>query len=281
MQFEKKNLIGVILGVIIIIASLIFLRGTTLMYFVMVLALVAAFLPFMISFVLYTGRQKEKDVRFLEFVRDLVETVKAGTPVSKAIINLRRREYGPLSEHVQKLASQVSLGIPLTKALFIFAAETKSKVISRAVSLIAEAERAGGRIDTILESVSKSVNQTENLKKEQQAAISNLIVQGYIIFIVFIIIMLVLQFQILPLTGEISEVDNLSVKSQQHSSDEFSTPLFVMLLVQAFFAGLVIGKVSEGDFKHGIKHSFILLALALLITTGANLLLGEFFLPLL
>jgi len=54
----------------------------------------------------------------------------------------------------------------------------------------------------------------------------------------------------------------------------FSMPLFIMLLIQSFFAGLVIGKISEGSVKKGIKHSFILLAITLLITTGARALFG-------
>jgi hypothetical protein len=43
--------------------------------------------------------------------------------------------------------------------------------------------------------------------------------------------------------------------------------------VQSLFAGLVIGKLSEGTIKSGIKHSFILVTIAILLTTGA----GAFF----
>ena len=43
-----------------------------------------------------------------------------------------------------------------------------------------------------------------------------------------------------------------------------------LILVQGFFCGLVIGKLSEGSVKAGIKHSMIIIAMAYLITTGVN-----------
>ena len=42
------------------------------------------------------------------------------------------------------------------------------------------------------------------LKKERKAVVSNLVTQGYIIFIVFVIIMLVLEFKILPIVSDLA-----------------------------------------------------------------------------
>lgn len=278
MKFEKKNLWGIILGMILIVGGIVIFGFDPRFYFVVVIALVAGALPFVLSVVFSQGKQKEKEARFLEFTRDLVENVKSGTPISKSIVNLQNRDYGPLSENVRKLANQLALGITLNKALATFASDTKSSVIKRAVGLISEAQRAGGKIDSIIESVSESVNQTEALKKERSSAVSNLVVQGYIIFIVFIVIMLVLQFKILPMTAGLGNVGGnfLGGDSGGVSIDpeSFSTPLLVMILVQSFFAGLVIGKIAEGSIRDGIKHSFILLALALLITTWARAFIG-------
>jgi flagellar protein FlaJ len=274
MKFEKKHLFGIIIALLIIIISGILFWASSLFYFLVIIGLIIASLPFILTIVLEQGRQKEKEEKFLEFTRDLVENVRSGTPVSKSIINLRKRDYGELSFHIEKLANQISIGIPLTRALRTFASETKSKVIGRAVNLISEAERAGGKIDTILESVASSVNQVENLKKERKSAVYNLVVQGYIIFIVFIIIMLVLEFKILPMTADLSGVEGLSVSVKPVTPETFSLPLLVMILVQSFFTGLVIGKIAEGGVRNGIKHSFILLALTLLVKTGAGLFFG-------
>ena len=275
-MFSKKIFIGAIFGIAIIALNIIFMRGEKIFWFINIIALIISSLPFIISLILEQGVQKEKEEKFLEFSRDLVENVKSGTPISKSIINLQKRDYGALSIHVQKLANQILLGISLTKAFQIFAKDTRSTTISRAVTLISEAERAGGQIESILESVAKSVNQSEVLKKERKSSIYNLIVQGYILFFVFIIIMLVLEFKIFPMMQGLGQIDvsGLSVSPKAISADSFSQPLFIMLLVQSFFTGLVIGKISEGSLKNGIKHSFILLAITLIISTGAKAFLG-------
>jgi flagellar protein FlaJ len=270
MKFEKKHLFGIYVGISIIVIGMLLFFGEQLMYFLLVLGMVIIIVPFMISFIEGQNLQREKEEKFLAFTRDLVENVRSGTPISKGIVNLKNRNYGSLSPHVSKLANQLVLGIPLSQAFSIFAKETKSKVISRAVGLISEAEKAGGRIETILESVAKSVNQIDILRKERKASIANLVTQGYIIFIIFIIIMLVLEFKILPLVSDLSSSEGLKVGTSKMDAGEFSFPLFVMILVQSIFAGLVIGKISEGSIRNGFRHSFTLVTITLLITTGAK-----------
>ncbi len=274
MKLEKMHWLGIAVGLILAGGSIAIFRGGNLMYFLIVVSVVVGTLPFMVSFLFRQNRQKEKEKKFLAFTRDLVEMVRSGTPISKSITNLKNRNYGSLTPNVEKLANQLSIGMTLTNALENFAKDTKSRVISRSVGLISEAERAGGQIETILESVADSINQIDQLREERKAAVSNLVTQGYLIFFVFIIIMLVLEFKILPLVSDLKSGEGLNISVNSMNPNQFAMPLFVMLLVQSFFAGLVIGKIAEGSIRDGFKHSFILLALTLLVTTGAKVLFG-------
>ena len=281
MGLSIKQFLGVPVGIALAFIAFYVVRevNPNLFMFLCVLAFIFTIIPFVLAFLGSRKRQKEKEGRFLEFTRDLVEGVKSGTPVNKAIINLQNRDYGALSPHIKKLANQIYLGINLEKAFTTFAKDTKSKVVSRSVSLISEAQRAGGKIETILQSVAGSVNQIRDLEKERLSSVYNLIIQGYIIFLVFIVIMLVLEYAILPLAVEFSQnqVEGLTGQigsSEPISQEDFSNPLFFMLLVQSLFAGIVVGKISEGSVLGGIKHSFLLTTLTLLIVTGTRAILG-------
>jgi len=277
MELEDRNkLIGVGIGVLLIILDFVFLfkNNRNLMYFLGVIIVLITLLPFVISVTLASKEQKEKESRFLEFTRDLVENVRSGTPIGKAIINLKTRDYGTLTPHVQKLINQLSLGIPLSDGLINFAKDSRSKVISRAIGLISEAERSGGEIETILVSVANSINQIEQLKKEQKSAVYSLVVQGYIIFFVFIIIVLVLQYYIIPMTGGIGDINDFNAQVAAAEPKDLGGALLSLLIVQSFFAGIVIGKISEGNVFDGVKHSFILVSITLLISLGAKVILG-------
>jgi flagellar protein FlaJ len=195
------------------------------------------------------------------------------------------KNFGSLTDNIAKLSNQISIGVPMSKAFDTFADDVGSLTVRRAVDLIKQAEMAGGKIDDILDSVASSIYQVEKLKKERAAAISSLVVQGYIIFFIFIGIMLVMQFKIIPLTEDVQTVGgiegvgtgtlgSINIPSKTgFSSDDLSRPMLYMLLLQGIFSGLAIGKLSEGSIKAGMKHSFAMTIAAFLISTGANLFL--------
>lgn len=272
---KKIFIIAGILCLIVIASSFLLLGGNiAVRNLVIIFTVLTMIIPFVIYYAKKIQEQKEKEQKFLEFVRDVVENVRAGTPISRAIINIKNRDYGALKPHIDKLANQISLGIPLTKSFETFAEETKSPVIARSVNLISEASRSGGEINTILSSVASSVNQTELIQKERRAAIFNLVIQGYIIFFVFILIILVLEFFLMPLVKGLGPVKDLNVDITTNQEIDFSQANFFLLIVQSFFSGLVIGKLSEGKIGAGIKHSFILVSLALVLSGIARVIFG-------
>lgn len=279
MEIKKIHWTGIILSAMIIVFSL-FLIGTAFFFFVIGIGVLIGASPFVFSIIHETKIANEKEEMFLEFARNLVESVKTGTPISKSIINVKEKSYGVLGENINKLANQISLGIPLNTALQTFSKDVNNKGISRALTLIGQAEKAGGDIGEILESVAEAVNMSDKLKKERKAAISTLVVQGYIIFFVFMIIILIMQFRILPMVSNISDIGIMGgsgitgVGGGAISSEEMANSFLYMLLIQGFFSGLAIGKLSEGSIKTGIKHSFALMLISFLVSTGANLFFG-------
>ncbi len=278
MELKKSHWAGMIAGILVIIASLFFM-DTRFFFFIAGIGVLFIVTPFVLAIVSETNIATEKEDMFLEFARNLVESVKTGTPISKSIINVRNKPYGVLSEHIKKLANQISIGIPLSSALQTLSKDVKNKTISRALTLIGQAERSGGDIGEILESVTEAVSTSDKLKKERKAAISSLVVQGYIIFVVFIAIIFVLQFQILPmLVGIVPAAGSLGIGGLSGGSSieqgELANAFLYLLLIQGFFSGLIIGKLSEGNVKSGIRHSFVLMLLAFLTSAAANVLFG-------
>jgi flagellar protein FlaJ len=256
--------------------------NTKVFFLIFGIGVLVGIFPFVFSIVQETKIATEKEEMFLEFARNLVESVKTGTPVSKSIINIKNKSYGVLSENIKKLANQISLGIPLSFALSIFAKDVNNKTISRALTLIGQSEKSGGEIGEILESVAKAVSMSDKLKKERKAIISALVVQGYIIFFVFMVIILVMQFKIIPMISGISGSGEIAggiagfggIIGGATGQEEVSSSFLYLLLIQGFFSGLTIGKLSEGNIKAGIRHSFTLMMISFLVSAGATLFLG-------
>ena len=276
MELKDKDLIGAFVGITVIVLAYFFINQK---YFSLFLGagVLMGVLPIILKIMMENKINAEKEEMFLEFARNLVESVKTGTPISKSIINMRNKNFQSLTPHVQKLANQIALGIPLSKALFYFSQDVNNRSITRSLTLIGQAERAGGDIGEILESVAGAVSTADKLKKERKAAISTLVSQGYIIFLVFIVIILVLQFQILPMVSGLGSVGGAiglgsgSAGAGNVPQNSISNAFLYLILVQGFFTGLVIGKLAEGNVKAGIKHSFLLMFLSFIASTLANI----------
>lgn len=276
MEIKKIHIIGMVLGFIVMGISFFF-SGTPTFLFVIGLGVLVIAFPFVFTTIQETTAANEKEDMFLEFARNLVESVKTGTPISKSILNVSKRNYGVLSQHIEKMANQIRLGIPLNIAIQTFAKDVGNKTISRALTLIGQAERAGGEIGVILESVAKAVSSSEKLKKERRAAIQTLVVQGYIIFFVFIIIILVMQFRIIPMIagmGDVGGALGFGGGGEEINAAEISNSFLYLLLIQGFFTGLTIGKLAENNIKAGFKHSFYLMFMSFIISAGANAVFG-------
>ena len=166
---------------------------------------------------------------------------------------------------------------------------------------------SGGNIEDVLDTITTSVIEIKNIKEERKAQIHGQLVQSYIIFIVFIGVMIVIQNFLMPYIANLSggadvltggtttaadELTASPIQDQMAKVDiEFSSlgaffrsvwgwlvslrGVFLMLaMIQGLFAGLVLGKLSEGDISAGYKHSMILMSLAFFTIGVAQTLMG-------
>jgi len=278
MEIKKFHWVGIISALVIMGLGFLFEMGSNLFFFLEGIGIVVGISPFVFNIINESRIAIQKEEMFLEFSRNLVESVKTGTPISKCIINMKNKPYGILSPHIKKLSNQIALGVPLNQALQVFSKDINNKAISRVLTLIGQAERAGGDIGEILESVAGAVSMSDKLKKERKSTISTLVVQGYIIFLVFMVIILVMQYKILPMVSGIAEVQSIGAGgfdvNANSNTQDISKSFLYLLLIQGLFSGLTIGKLAEGSFKAGIKHSFSLMVGAFLISTIAGLFFG-------
>lgn len=286
MEIKLYHWVAIFIALAGIVAGYFLLDKKTFPLVAGIMALIGV-APFIISIINEIKIANEKEEMFLEFARNLVESVKTGTPISKSITNMSNKNYGVLTENIKKLSNQISLGIPFNKALEVFSKDVRNRSIARSLTLIGQAERAGGDIGEILEDVAEAVNMSDKLKKERKASISNLVVQGYIIFLIFIVIILIMQFKIIPIVSGISNLQSLksvgigistgvssAVTGEKTTQDQIANAFLYLILTQSFFTGLVIGKLAEGNIKAGIKHSFGLMFLSFLISAAASALFG-------
>jgi flagellar protein FlaJ len=283
MRIKFRNIywLSIIISLIIVGLDLYFyfvFGGILKRFFwpIIIIALTLGWLHFWVDYYKEMQRQKAIELKFLEFVRSLVETVKSGITIPMGILHVSKEDYGELTPYIRKLANQVGWGIPLHKALIIFADDTANKVIKRSISIIIEADESGGDIADVMDSVAESVINVKRMREERRASTYSQIVQGYVVYFIFIGIMLVLQLWLFPKLGALKGIDmgalgiGASSAGGEASSFNLDSVFFGLIMIQGFFAGLMIGKFSEGNIKQGLIHSLVLMTLAAMVITTAK-----------
>ncbi|MBI1972946.1 type II secretion system F family protein [Candidatus Woesearchaeota archaeon] len=260
-RFKAVYIVEIFLSLLAVAGNVYLFWGKRQFWPIVIILLSLGWLHFWIDFFAENRRQKEIELKFVEFARTLVESVKSGVSIPRSIMNIAQKDFGALSPFLQKLAHQIEWGIPTRKALMTFSTDTNNRVIKRSVSILVEAEQSGGDISDVLESVVDSVINIKKMREERKASIYSQVVQGYIVYFIFIIIMLILQLWLFPKLG------NLSIGGSTPGEFNLNPTFFSLIMIQGLFAGVMIGKFSEGTIKQGLLHSLILMTLAALIIT--------------
>lgn len=293
MAFDRTYILTIGIGAIILIVDFFTFYGTAWFIPVVVVAVTVAWSKYWIDFFINLQRQRNIEARFPDFIRYLAGAIKSGMPVSKAIIYVSKTDFGDLTPYVKKLANQIEWSISVHKSLKTFANDTKNSVIKRSIATVIEAEQAGGNMEDVLESVTQSVIEIKKMKQKRKANIHGQVIQSYVIFVVFLIVMIVVQNMVVPYVvgmgqmevrgageGIINPLGGIveTVKIDISSLGGFIKSVnlwfvslrgvFLMIaLIQGFFTGIVIGKLAEGEMKPGLKHSLILMTLAFFVIT--------------
>lgn len=293
---KKSYIIAIAIGIIVLAVDIFAFYKTPWFIPLIIVAVTIAWSQYWVNFFVNLQRQRNIEARFPDFVRYLAGAIRSGMPVSRAIVYVAKTDFGDLTPHVKKLANQIEWSIPVHKALTTFANQTGNAVIKRAIATVIEAEQAGGNIEDVLETVTNSVIEIKKMKQRRRASIHSQVIQSYVIFVVFLIVMIVVQNLVVPYVtsmgegerglGEESVISPIggivekidfdfgSIGGFFNSVELWFTSLrgvFLMIaLIQGFFTGVVIGKLSEGQMKPGLKHSLILMTLAFFVITLAQ-----------
>lgn len=202
------------------------------------------------------SRMRKMESEFPSFLADVSSGVDSGMSIPQAIYVTKDREYGLLNIEIEKMATQISWGIPFEKVFMQFTERTHSPYIEKLTYLIIEANKAGGDIREILQAASKNARELKNIERETDTMIKPYILICYITYFVFLIVILILyKTFILPLAGGASGFLTAGL-----TPEGFTTLFFRMLMLQGLFIGLAAGKMAEKKIIAGLKHSIILIA---------------------
>ncbi|NIO37973.1 hypothetical protein GTO27_09760 [Candidatus Bathyarchaeota archaeon] len=225
-----------------------------LVFFAVVIGVIP---PTILDYVDYQWR-RDVDEQMPDLFRSIVQAQETGMPLPQALEEVSKRDYGPLTNELKKMTAQMSWGRTFEEALLTLQERVDTLLMRRTVPMITEAARSGGRVEEIFDPLGKFIQTTLLLNEERRNQTRPYTAIIYVAFFVFLftIIMLFRSFFFF-FFASIEELPILS--SAIMKPEEIQRMFFHMTAIQAFFGGLVAGKMGKGIISAGLKHSLILM----------------------
>ena len=204
--------------------------------------------------------------KFPDFLRDLAEYWKGGLSMTVAIQTLAKGEYGNLNDEVNKMSSQISWGVSFGEVLEMFTERVTSPIVTRAVRMVDEANKAGGKISDILLAASFDAREIKALETERRQEVGSYVTVIYASFFVYLGIILVLASTFIPAIVDSSaatggsgsmSIGNLTIREMNEVW--ISTVFLYSLIIQGTGMGLAAGFMSTGRlYSAFLRASFLL-----------------------
>jgi flagellar protein FlaJ len=194
------------------------------------------------------------DENLPDLFRSIVQAQEVGMTIPQALEEVAKRDYGPVTDELQKMTVQMSWGSSFEEALLDFEKRVDTVLSHRTIPMIIEASRSGGRVEQVFDPLSKFIETTIILEKERKTQTRPYIAIIYVALFVFLFTIVIL------FKTFFTDIEGVALFSTSTSSPLILQRIFLHLtIVQGFFSGLVAGKMGEGSTNAGLKHSVIMI----------------------
>jgi len=218
------------------------------------------------------AKKNEVEEKFPDFLRDMAEYWKGGLSMTVAVQTLAKSEYGALNDEVKKMSDQLSWGIKFSDVIKQFAERVGTPLVKRAITLIAEADRAGGKISDILVTAANDSREIKFLEGERRRAIGSYIAVIWTSYFVFLGVITLLGRIFIPAIAKSNSGDegdsgganigNMTIRAIDPLF--FVTVFYYGVTMQAIGNGTMAGLMANGRFSSGFKHSGMMIIVALI-----------------
>lgn len=223
---------------------------------------------------------------FPDFISLMSSNLRAGMTIDRALILSARKEFAPLDKEIMQVGKDILTSREISVALYDMGERIGSDEIKKTVQLLISGIRSGGNLSVLLEQTSNNMRERGFVKKR---AASNVLM--YIIFIFFavavgapllfslssiLVEIMTKIFSDVPMTETATNLPftissiNVSLNFVIYFSASF-------IVVSAILASLILGLVSNGDEKDGLKYTIPLILIGLIVFFSSRMLLAKYF----
>jgi len=200
-------------------------------------------------------------------LRDIAETRKAGIGPEKCVIQAcKRKDFGVFNVHANSIAIKIERGSSLIDIYNSLKKKVESFHVLISFKILFEIiSSGGGNVDTI-ESLALTAEKIHNVDAEKQELLKPYVLVGFLLIGLtsFTTLMVIDSLSGVSILTEFDEQRLLEItEKRENSIATFS----MSVLIQAWLAGLFLGKITTGSYSGGFQYAAILSVIAMIGVT--------------
>jgi len=202
-------------------------------------------------------------------MRDVAEARKAGLGPEKCVIQAtKRKDYGLFNYVANGIANKLQWGMTLDDIFRFIQREVSNFQILINFKVLFEIISAGGGNVKTLSSLAHVAEKMKNIEKTKRETLQPYVMVGFMLIAItgFTTLLVIESLTSLGAKLEPDEAKSAALELVAESRFEL---LGIAILIQAWIAGLFLGKLTTGSFSGGFMYSALLVA----VTIGAILLI--------
>jgi len=239
------------------------------------ICLVASSIPMAIQYYRISKLNYNAEDSMPSFIRDITESQKTGLSPEKSIVQAtKRKDYGTFSKFLLLIRSQIEWGIPLRRTFDNMKKQIRSWFVVVNFAMMVETIEIGGNSIESLEILSEYSEKERELQVNRRELLKPYIILAFIWSALIAVTTTIVSLTTGMMTSVVST--NLASAGSMAVGDQLSV-FSVGIIIQCWISGFFIGKISEGNFGAGFKHSALLAATAYGSLVLSKMLLGGAF----
>ncbi len=209
------------------------------------------------------------------FLRDVTEARKIGLSPEKSIIHASKRTgYGEFSKVLGLVRSQIEWGVPLKKIYANIKRSIQSWPVLIHFFILIETIETGGGSPSALEILADYSEKNKDIETNKRSMLKPYLILAFVWSVLIALTTTIVALTMFMLTQiSLPGMGQVPVEAMQNQINLFS----IGIILQCWMSGFFIGKINDGTFAAGFKHSAMLAATAFAsLLLSQNLLSGLF-----
>jgi archaellum biogenesis protein FlaJ (TadC family) len=200
---------------------------------------------------------------FPEFLSELGLNLKSGQNLDEALQNSTEKEFGYLSEEIQRICKKIRLGVEVEAAIREFTNSFDSEIIEETFDLILTSWKKGSSTSQLVDRVYDNMQVMRYLKRKVIASVTSYRIFLSVVTIIIAPAMFALSYHLISLiksiTGQISEVSSsvvfpIAINAVRVNETHFIWFSAIALVLMSACTAMIISIIKTGTIKEGYKQ---------------------------